>query len=49
MCKELGNISQGYKNISGTNTVRFLTHEEIRTIPKDRIVTYTRMIQIGCK
>ena len=41
--KELGNISQEYKNTPGTNTVRFFTHGEIRTIPKDRTLTYTRI------
>ena len=40
MCKELGNIAQGYGKEKGTNTVRFLTHAEIRAIPKDRKITY---------
>ena len=49
MCKELGNISQGYSdgdkiNEKGTNTVRFLTHEEIKAIPKDRVITYARIV-----
>ena len=49
MCKELGNIAQGYSdgeniNEKGTNTVRFLTHEEIRAIPKDRKITYARIV-----
>ena len=44
MCKELGNISQRYKNTTGTNTVRVLTHREIRKIPIDRTVTYTRIV-----
>ena len=49
MCKELGNIAQGYSdgekiNEKGTNTVRFLTHEEIKAIPKDRTVTYARIV-----
>ncbi len=39
MCKELGNITQGYSdgdkiNVKGTNTVKLLTHEEIKVIPK---------------
>ena len=49
MCKELGNIAQGYSdgdsiNEKGTNTVRFLTHEEIKAIPKDRRITYARIV-----
>ena len=49
MCKELGNIAQGYSdgdkiNEKGTNTVKFLTHEEIKLIPKDRKVTYARIV-----
>jgi len=49
MCKELGNIAQGYSdgegiNEKGTNTVRFLTHEEIKAIPKDRKITYARIV-----
>ena len=44
MCKELGNISQGWGNEKGTNTVKFLTHREIANIPADRIVTYARIV-----
>jgi len=49
MCKELGNIAQGYSdgediNVQGTNTVKFLTHAEIAAIPKDRTVTYARIV-----
>ena len=29
MCKELGKISNGWNDTEGTQTVRFLTHEEI--------------------
>ena len=28
----------------GTNTVKFLTHDEIRAIPKDRTITYARIV-----
>ena len=35
MCKELGQLSQGYKNTKGTNTVRFINHQQIREIPKE--------------
>ncbi|KAL7534747.1 hypothetical protein ACHAXR_008723 [Thalassiosira sp. AJA248-18] len=44
MCKELDNISQGYGDEKGTNTVRFLTHSGIAAIPADRTVTYTRVV-----
>jgi len=54
MCKELGNIAQGYSdgeciNEKGTNTVRFLTHEEIKAIPKDRKITYARIVVDYCE
>ena len=29
MCKELGRLAQGYGETPCTNTIRFLTHEEI--------------------
>ena len=35
MCKELGNISHGYGDKKGTNTVHFLTHNEIAKIPPE--------------
>ena len=35
MCKELGRLAQGYGKTKGTNTVNFMTHEQIRKIPKD--------------
>ena len=41
MCNELGRILQGYGDVKGTNTVCFLTHDQIRIIPKDRVVTYS--------
>ena len=44
MCKELGNIAQGFGDEKGTNTVKFLTHAEIAAIPKDRRVTYARIV-----
>ena len=48
MCKELGNIAQGYNNgdkinVNGTHTVKFLTLDKIKQIPKDRRVTYARI------
>ena len=44
MCKELGKISNGWKDTEGTQTVRFLTHEEIAAIPSDRTITYARIV-----
>ena len=34
MCKELGNIAQGYGDQKGTNTVQFLTHADIAHVPR---------------
>ena len=44
MCIELRQIAQGYKNTKGTNTVEFMSHEEIEDIPKDQTVTYARIV-----
>ena len=44
MCKELGKISNGWNDTEGTQTVRFLTHEEIAAIPSDRTITYARIV-----
>jgi len=44
MCKELGNISQGFGTNKGTNTVHFTTHQEIAVITADRIVTFARIV-----
>lgn len=44
LCKELGKIAQGYGDKKGTNTVRFLTHAKIAAIPKDRRITYARIV-----
>ena len=44
MCTELGKISEGYGDKKGTSTVKFLTHDEIRAIPKDRTITYARIV-----
>jgi hypothetical protein len=42
MVKELGRISQGYKDVvKGTDTVEFMTREEVKKIPKHKTVTYT--------
>jgi len=44
MCKELDRLSQDWKGTKGTNTIVFLTHEEIRAIPKDKTITYPRVV-----
>ena len=44
MCVELGRLAQGYQDIPGTNTIKFMTHEEIKNIPTDRTVTYARIV-----
>ena len=44
MCHELGRLSKGYKKTRGTGTIKFLTHEEIRHIPKDRTVMYPHIV-----
>jgi hypothetical protein len=44
MCKELGRLAQGYLGEKGTNTVRYLDHEQIRNIPKYCVVTYARIV-----
>ena len=43
-CHELGRLSQGYDTTKGTNTIRFMKHDAIRNIPKDRTVTYARIV-----
>ena len=50
MYKELGRLTQGYGEIGstyhteGTNTMRFLDLEGIKNIPRDRVVTYARIV-----
>ena len=44
MCVELGRLAQGYQDIPGTNTIKFMTHEEIKNIPTDRTVTYAQIV-----
>jgi hypothetical protein len=39
-CKELGRLAQGYGGTIGTETIFFMSHKEIKAIPKDRTVTY---------
>ena len=44
MCKESGRLAQGYDKTKGTNTVYFMKKEDIKNIPKDRTVTYARIV-----
>jgi hypothetical protein len=44
MSKELHSLVKGKEDVMvGTNTIFYLTHAEIRHIPKDRTVTYTQI------
>ena len=44
--KDFGGMAQGCNKTGqkGTNAIFVMTHEEIRNIPKDRIVTYARVV-----
>ena len=44
MCIEPGRLSNGYKYTKGTQTIKYMTHEEIKCIPGDRTVTYARIV-----
>jgi hypothetical protein len=45
MSKELHRLAQGKEGVTvGTNTIFYLTHDEIRRIPKDPTVTYARIV-----
>jgi hypothetical protein len=45
MSKELHQLAQGWSGITkGTNTILYLSHAEILSIPKDRTVTYGRIV-----
>jgi hypothetical protein len=45
MLKELHGLAQGKENVTiGTNTIFFLSHTEIRCIPKDHMVMYARIV-----
>ena len=41
MCHELGRLFQGYKEIKGTDTCKFIHRHEM---PKDRTATYVRIV-----
>ncbi len=44
MAKELGRLAQGWGTTKGTNTIEFISKEEIATIPKGKVVTYARIV-----
>jgi hypothetical protein len=44
MCNELGQLIQGFGETKGTNTMRFMELRNIGKIPRDRVVTYTRIV-----
>eukprot|EP00804_Cyclotella_cryptica_P020908 CCRYP_009248-RA/>CCRYP_009248-RA protein AED:0.33 eAED:0.26 QI:0/0/0/1/1/1/2/0/567 len=44
MCKELGRLAQGWNGNNRTDTIFFMTHDEIKCIPRDRTVTYARIV-----
>jgi hypothetical protein len=45
MAKELYRLSAGRIGVTtGTNTIHFLSHDEIRNIPNARTVTYARIV-----
>jgi len=44
MCRELGRLTQGFDDIKCTNTIKFLTLDEIRNIPSDKKITYVRIV-----
>ena len=44
MCVELGRLTQGFGDTKGTETMRFLELDEIKNIPRDRTITYARIV-----
>jgi hypothetical protein len=45
MTKELARLAQGIDGLTtGTNTVFYMSHDEIKNIPTDRTVTYARIV-----
>jgi hypothetical protein len=44
MSKELGRLAQGFNETEGTETIFFMSKDEIKEIPKDRTVTYARIL-----
>ncbi len=44
MCKELGRLAQGWNGSKGTDTIFFMSHNDIKQIPRDRTVTYACIV-----
>ena len=44
MCIKLGRLSNVYKDTNVTQTIQYMTHEEIKCISGDRTVTYARIV-----
>jgi len=44
--KEFGNLAQGDEltGTEGTDSVFVMSHQDIETIPSDRVVTYARIV-----
>ena len=41
MCKELGRLAQGFEDTEGTNTIKFITKDQV---PKGRDITYFSIV-----
>jgi hypothetical protein len=44
MCKELRRLATGWEGEQGTETIEFMTIDEIKAIPKDQTITYARIV-----
>ena len=44
MCKELSRLAQGYGEVKCTDTIHFMSLDEIAKILRDRTVTYARIV-----
>ena len=44
MCIELGRLDQGYGDRKCMDTIKFMALDEIPNIPKDRTITYARIV-----
>ena len=44
MAKELGRLSQEWKDTKGTNRIELMDLDEIVNIPKGKVVTYARIV-----
>jgi len=44
--KEFGRMAQGDNktNTKGTNCIFVISHDKIKQIPEDRVITYTRIV-----